>query len=67
MDGTRGYCAERNKSITERQLYNLSDRRNLRGRRVAVGVRKEKMKQDGIRRLKKKKMGSGERQTIRDS
>ena len=33
VDATRGYYAEQNKSIRERQLsYNLSDMRNLRGR-----------------------------------
>ena len=49
MDGTRGYYAERNKSIMERQLsYDLPDMKNLRGRVGGVGVGKEKMKQDGI-------------------
>ena len=33
VDGTRGYYAERNKSVRERQLsYDLSDMRNLRVR-----------------------------------
>ena len=51
MDGTRGYYAKQNKSIRERQLsYDLSDMRNLRGRAGVLGVGREKMKQDGIRR-----------------
>ena len=33
IDGTRGYYAEQNESIRERQLpYDLSDMKNLRGR-----------------------------------
>ena len=31
MAGIKGYYAEQNKSIRERQLYDLSDMRNWRG------------------------------------
>ena len=43
MDGTRGYYAERSKSIRERQLsYHLPDMRNLRGKVGGLGVGKGK-------------------------
>ena len=43
MDGTRGYYAERNKSIKERQVsYDLSDMRNLRGKVGGLGVKEGK-------------------------
>ena len=48
MDGTGGYYAEGNKSISERQLsYDLLDMRNLRGSVGVLVVGKEKMKPDG--------------------
>ena len=51
MDGNRGYYAEGNKSIRERQLsYELPDMWKLRDKVGVWGIGKEKMKQDGIRR-----------------
>ena len=49
MAGTRGYYAEQNKSIRERQLsYDLFDMRNSGGRAVVLlGVGREKMKPNG--------------------
>ena len=45
VDGTRGYYAERNKSIRERQLsYDLSDMRILRGRVGVMGRREGEKK-----------------------
>ena len=59
MDGTRGHYAGRNKSIRERQLsYDLPDMRKLIGNVGGLGGREGK---------KRNKMGSGGRQTIRDS
>ena len=41
VDGTRGYYAERNKSIRERQLsYDLPDMRKLKGNVGELGGRK---------------------------
>ena len=41
MDGTRGYYAERTKSIGERQLsYDLPDMRKLRSNMGGLGGRK---------------------------
>ena len=50
MDGTRGYYAKRNKSITERQLsYDLTGRWNLRNKTEDNRGREEKIKQGEIR------------------
>ena len=43
MDGTRGYYAERNKSIREKQLsFELPDMRKLRGNVGGLGGREGK-------------------------
>ena len=59
MDGTRGYYAEQNTSIRERQLsYDLSDMRNLRERVEGRGGREGK---------NETRWDWGGTQTIRDS
>ena len=43
MDGTRGYYAEQNMPVRERQLsYDLPDMRNLRGKVGGLGGREGK-------------------------
>ena len=50
MDGTRGYYAELNKSIRERQIsYDLTDKKKLRNKTEDHRGREGKMKQDETR------------------
>ena len=50
MDGTRGYYAEQNKSIRERQIpYDFTHTWNLRNKTEEYRGREGKIKQDEIR------------------
>ena len=49
MDRTQGYNAEQNKSLRERQLYDLTDMWNLRNKTEDHRGRELKIKQDKTR------------------